>query len=465
MTALITMNQKELSRYEIIGNCLSGQLDSSSVAKLIQVSGRQVRRMKAKVRKLGVKGLIHGNRGQPSNRRIPAEVITKAKYYLDKYYPDFKPTFASEKLWQNHQIKMSGEKVRQIMAELGLWQINRQKINQEHKTWRERKASFGEMEQFDGSYHHWFESRGQACCLLAAIDDATGKITQAKFTDSESVVCVFKFWQKYLEKQGKPASIYLDRASTYTNSHHRPTRLKNYQEEAEYLTQFQRAMSQLNINLITAYSPQAKGRAERLFKTLQDRLIKEMRLKGISNPQEGNDYLEKEFIPEFNQRFSVPAKRKDNLHQKLTEQEQSGLASIFSVHDQRFVNNDFTLRFKNQWYQLIKAQPTLVCRKDKVQVEEHLDGKVELVLRGHKLNYQPLPARPIPQRWKVTELVKEIKDNNPWKPAADHPWKQTNWLINKQYQKLKTNQKLKVEYLQLKQIEADISTLEEVGHF
>ena len=193
MTELIKMSQKELSRYDIVNKCLSGNLDTLSAAKMIDVTARQVRRMKSKVREFGAKGLIHGNRGRPSNRSIPTKIIGQAKYYLNKYYSDFKPTFASEKLLENHGLKLSGEKVRHLMVELNLWQIKPKKINGEHRNWRPRKESFGEMEQFDGSYHRWFEFRGDPCCLLASIDDATSKITQAEFTDSESVVNVFKF--------------------------------------------------------------------------------------------------------------------------------------------------------------------------------------------------------------------------------------------------------------------------------
>lgn len=465
MAELIKMSQKELSRYDIIKKCLDGHLDTSSAAKMIKVTTRQIRRMKSKVREFGAEGLMHGNRGRPSNRSIPDKIIGQAKYYLNKYYSDFKPTFASEKLLENHQIKLSGEKVRHIMASLNLWQIKPKKVNQEHRQWRPRKESFGEMEQFDGSYHRWFEYRGEPCCLLASIDDATSKITKAEFTDSESVVNVFRFWSDYVEIYGKPVSIYLDRFSTYTNTHHKPTRHQNYQEDAEYLTQFQRAMRELNINLITAHSPQAKGRAERLFETLQDRLTKEMRLKGIDNINEANQYLAKEFIPKFNQRFSVPALKKDNLHQKLNEQEQNQLASIFSVHDQRYVNNDFTVRFKNSWYQITKDQPTLVCRKDKVQIEKHLSGEIKLSLKGHYLNYKILPERPVPQKIKITELVNEVRAKNPCVPNVNHPWRNTDWIFNKQYKNKSIKQKQMVEYLKLNQVKADISTLEEVGHF
>ena len=224
-------------------------------------------------------------------------------------------------------------------------------------------------------------------------------------------------------------------------------------------------MKQLNINLITAHSPQAKGRAERLFKTLQDRLIKEMRLSGVDNVNEANQYLEKEFIPKFNQRFSVLALNRSNLHQKLTEQEQDKLVSIFSVHDQRYINNDFTVRFKNSWYQITKDQPTLVYKKDKVQIEEHLSGEIKLSLKEQYLDYKVLPERPVPQRFKISELVNEVKARNPWTPKQDHPWRNTDWLFNKQYKNKINQQKQMVEYLKLNQVKADISTLEEVGHF
>jgi hypothetical protein len=227
------------------------------------------------------------------------------------------------------------------------------------------------MEQFDGSYHHWFENRycdelGDSIevCLLASIDDATGRITRAQFTKNEGVVAVFEFWKEYILDIGKPLSIYLDKFSTYKINH--KAAVDNY----EFMTQFQRAMLDLGINLISAHSPEAKGRVERLFLTLQDRLVKEMRLANISTPEEGNRFLKEVFLPKFNSRFAVVPLREGDVHKKLSEIDIKNLNRIFSVQSTRRINNDFTIQFKNHWYQLTELQPQL------------LELKIELLLRS-----------------------------------------------------------------------------------
>lgn len=212
---LITMSSRELTKYNTINDLIACKINGTEAAKKIGLSVRQIKRLKVKVKKDGARGLIHGNRGQKSNRRIAGEIIKKVKDILKKNYADFKPTFAAEKLEDNHSIKLSKEKTRQIMIEEKLWQVKSRKQNGEHRYWRPRKEFYGELEQFDGSYHNWFEDRSQQCCLLVAIDDATGKIIQAKFTSDEGVIPVLSFWKDYVSQHGKPLGVYLDRYSTY----------------------------------------------------------------------------------------------------------------------------------------------------------------------------------------------------------------------------------------------------------
>lgn len=278
---IIAMTNKELEKYEVIKDLIDGKINGTAASLKLDISVRQIKRLKRKVKKYGAEGIIHSSRGKEGNRKIDGKIIKKAKEILKEKYPDFGPTFAKEKLEEIDKIKIGVEKVRQIMTALNLWKPRLKKKNGEHRQWRERKECFGQMEQFDGSYENWFEDRTPKCCLLAAIDDAEGKITKAAFGDSEGIVPVFNFWKGYVQNTGKPVSIYLDRCSTYKKN------AKSLADDPEALTQFERVMeTDLNIKIIHAYSPQAKGRIERLFGTLQDRLIKEMRLKNICSIEE-----------------------------------------------------------------------------------------------------------------------------------------------------------------------------------
>jgi hypothetical protein len=251
--------------------------------------------------------------------------------------------------------------------------------------------------------------------LLASIDDATGIITKAQFAANEGVVAVFTFWQEYVCTVGKPVSIYLDKFSTYKINH------KAAVDNSELMTQFQRAMGTLAIQLITAHSPEAKGRVEKLFGTLQDRLVKEMRLAHINTPEEGNRFLTDVFLPKFNQQFSVVPVKEGNVHKSLSPEEKTHLNYTFSIHEKRRINLDFTIQFKNHWYQLTEIQPITVRPLMRVTVETWLDATLHLVLNGHELAYIRLPERPKKQRIKQPLILTTHKLN--YKPPADHPWK------------------------------------------
>src|SRR3989338_9893915 len=314
--------------------------------------------------------------------------------------------------------------IRQIMIGEGLWKPKSKKKSSPHRAWRERRSSYGEMIQFDGSYEHWFEDREGSgeVCLLAGIDDAIGKIVGAKFAAHEGVFPIFDFWQEYLLQHGKPRSIYLDKFSTYHMNH--PLAKENFNT----LTQFERACEELHIEPIKANSPQAKGRVERLFETLQDRLIKELRLGNISTAEEANIFLPKTFIPKFNGKFSVEQRNKTNLHKKLSEKKKRQLPGIFSRQTERVVLNDFTFSFQKQWYQLTKEQPATICKKDTVIVEERLDNTLRVRLRNTYLNYKVLPARPVKvgnaPPWVLAKTLAEINAGKAHTPPLNHPWRQ-----------------------------------------
>lgn len=420
---IILMTSKELSRYETINKLIDNQINGTDAAKQLGLTVRHIRRLKAKVKQFGVKGLVHCNRGKSSNRRIDLKIIAQATIFLKNLYSDFKPTFASEKLEEKHNIKLGREKVRQIMIEEKLWKPKLKKQNKEYRTWRQRKECYGEMQQFDGSYHEWFVDKAPESCLLVSIDDATGQITKAEFVNHEGVKPSFAFWKEYAKTKGKPVSVYLDRHSTYKiNS-------KSFFDDPACLTQFERAMKDLDIRIIHAHSPQAKGRIERLFGTLQDRLIKELRLEKINTTEEANRFLQEIFIPKFNQKFAVLPAHKKDLHKPLTQIDKSNLDKIFSEQTIRTVNNDFTIKFKGQWLQLSEKQPTLVLRRSKVMIEERLNGELFISLKNKYLDYTVLPER-------LQKVIKMYvtglgRDKQIWQPPANHPWRRP-FIFSKQ---------------------------------
>ena len=419
MAELISMSQKEIKRYGIIKRLLNREFNGSEAAVILKLSTRHIRRLKNKVRQDGVKGLAHGSRGRAGNRKIPDRTRNKIIKLLHEHYYDFGPGLATEKLVKNHSIDHDPKTIRQIMIGEELWRPRKVRSgkNKEHRQWRQRKANYGEMIQYDGSYEDWFESRGKSCCLLAAIDDAQGAVPQAKFASSEGIEPAFNFWREYIVKNGKPYSIYVDKFSTYSMNH------QMAKESEDALTQFKRAMEKdLQIEVVTANSPQAKGRIERLFKTLQDRLIKELRLNHISTIKAANEFLEKIFLPEFNARFAVEPRAKADLHKKLTVKELNKLDSIFSRQEERTVRNDFTVSYKKNWYQLEKVQPATICKQDIITVEERLDKSIHFRLRGKYLNCRLLPERAKKINLKTSWVIPagNIRGNI---PAADHPWR------------------------------------------
>jgi hypothetical protein len=313
------------------------------------------------------------------------------------------------------------------MIKEGLWKPKLKRKSKNRHVWRRRKDNYGEMQQFDGSYHYWLEDRGEELCLLLSVDDATGRITHAKFDKNEGTVAVFKFWMEYLKKNGLPLSIYLDKFSTYKINH--PSAVDN----KELITQFGRAMNQIGVKPISANSPEAKGRVERMNGTLQDRLVKEMRLDDINTINEANEFL-KTYIPKFNEQFSVIPKEQVNLHKPINKELNVKLPQIFSIQSQRKVNNDYTIRFKNQFFQLEEKQPTTIFKKDTVIIEEYLNGDIKINFKGHYLKYFVLPERP--KKIKDIPIVALTNRKADYKPPANHPWRRM--VINPIKEKTKT---------------------------
>ncbi|OGF42789.1 hypothetical protein A2555_04420 [Candidatus Falkowbacteria bacterium RIFOXYD2_FULL_39_16] len=416
------MSTKDIDRFTVMTNLANKRINGVEAAEQMHLSARQVRRLKKRFVQNNPQSIVHQSRGRESNHKLKQSTADKIIKLLKSVYIGFGPTLAAEKLREIDKIKISDESLRTLMNKNKLWKPRQRKKNKEHREWRPRKENYGVLEQYDGSYHHWFFNRTEEDCLLLAVDDATGKITKAVFDHHEGILPTFNFWKAYITEKGKPASIYLDKFSTYKINH------KSAEDNKELITQFQRACQDLNITLITAHSPEAKGRVERMFQTLQDRLVKELRLQNISDIESANKFLEDKFIPVFNQRFAVmPAKRTD-LHRSLTKGDTENLNSIFSVHSRRVVMNDFTLRFKNRYFQLNQQQPVMVCRKDKILIEEHLDGNIKLKLRDGELKYAILPGRPEKEfKLKIPALT---TGKPTYKPPINHPWRR-QFLTNK----------------------------------
>lgn len=426
---LITMTKKEASRYEIIKKLIDRKLDGTEVAKLLSLTVRQVKRIKASVLISGFKGVIHRSRGRSSNRKTEETIIEKAKGLLAEEYDDFNPLLAQEKLAEINKIYLSKETVRQLMIVLRLWKPRRKGEGKKH-AWRERKDNYGEMEQFDGSYHDWFEGRNEAevgleQCLLLSVDDATGKITGAEFDHNEGVKPVFWFWKRYFEDKGLPMAIYLDKFSTYKVNH------KHATDNKELMTQFERAMKQLDVRVIHANSPQAKGRVEKMNGTLQRRLVKEMRLAKINTIAEANKFLKEIFIPKFNKKFAVVAKKEADLHRKLNDKQIKELDGIMSVQSERTINNDYTVRFKNSYYQLAEVQPTTVYKRSRVDIEERLNGELKICVRGKHLDYFKLPERP-QKEIDIKLVALTAKKSTAHIPPANHPWRRSYFTNKKQ---------------------------------
>jgi hypothetical protein len=306
---IIEMRLKELKRLKVIYEAIEKHITQETAASLIGVTERQIRRIIKVVRKEGDKGIIHKSRGKTSPRRIPEKIKNRTLKLYKKKYHDFGPTLASEKLLELDNITISDESLRKWLIEEGIWKRRRKRSG--HKQWRPRKACFGEMVQMDGSDHDWLEGRGPELVLMGYIDDATNTVF-AKFYDYEGTIPAMDSFHGYIKKYGIPQSVYLDRHTTYKS----PRKLTP-EEELEgiprALSQFERALSELGVEVIHAYSPQAKGRVERLFGILQDRLVKEMRLRGIKTKQEANDFLQ-EHLPLFNRQFSIPAANDTDIH-------------------------------------------------------------------------------------------------------------------------------------------------------
>lgn len=416
----LEMSHKERQRLEVLSRVKRGELSLVKAAEFLYLSYRQEKRLHRNYRREGDRGLVHGLRGRPGNRKTDE---TKRRQVLERYgdqYPDFGPTLAAEYLAKDG-LQVSVETLRSWLLSAGLWEKRRGRSA--HRSWRARKDHCGEMVQMDGSHHDWFEGRRDQAVLMVAIDDATNR-TYARFFEEETTAAAFETFQRYVALYGLPRSLYVDQDSIY-----RPGRDKTVEEELAgepAKTQFGRAMAKLGVELICAHSPQAKGRVERRNGVFQDRLVKALRLEGISDLVIANEYLEKSFLPALNERFTVVAKQPSDLHRRVPQ----GLAldQVLAFEEERAVQNDWTVRWRNRWFQLTPANGRLALAGKRVWVREQLDGTICLVYHGRKLEWRELPERP--ERRPKPHPTKEQggrtgpeSSRAPWKPPAEHPWR------------------------------------------
>lgn len=404
---MITMSRKEAKRLHVIHQALDEKISQVEAAGLTGLSDRQIRRLVKRIRAEGDDGICHRSRGRESNHRIPRKIKERAIKLFKQEYADFNLAHATETLFEVHGITMSSETLRLWLKEAEIpYKKRRAKKYRER---RERKAHFGEMVQIDGSHHDWFEGRGPICVFMGYIDDATNTV-HGRFYDYEGTMPAMDSMKRYIKQYGIPKSVYLDKHTTYKSW--AETTIEEQLNDQKPMSHFEKSLAGLAIEVIHANSPQAKGRVERLFKTLQDRLVREMRLLGIKNTLEANEFL-MTYLPKYNRRFKKEAASEANLHRSAPHSRE--LDRILCIKEERTVKNDFTISHNSTLYQIEQA-----TRANKVMVEERLDGTLHITYKGQDLGYRIITTKPAKVTTESPLLQQERKA---WIPPADHPWR------------------------------------------
>lgn len=413
---IIMATQSELTVLYVIRKAIDRVITQKEAAEAIDLSARQVGRKVKILRENGDKGIIHKLRGKPSNRSIPDKDRAKILGLFKSKYPDFGPTLASEKLFERDQIKISDETLRIWLIKDGIPYRKRRK--RPHRQWRERKHCYGQMVQMDGSRHAWLEDRGPELVFMGYIDDATGK-PFGRFYEYEGTFPAMDSFKRYMKRNGIPLSVYLDKHTTYKATG-RPS-IEDELNDVIPLSQFARALKELNVDVIHANSPQAKGRVERLFRTFQDRLIKELRLEGAKTKDEANKVVG-HFLPAYARRFAVKAYNSDDLHRPIPKG--IDLNRILCVKTKRVLRNDFTIAHDKKLYQVFDN----ISAKE-VIVEEYINGSMAIYYKERRLRFKEILERAQKEAPKKTYELKRVHIT----PSADHPWKRL--AILPKYQK------------------------------
>jgi transposase len=402
------MGQEELDWLNWLKRAKDGVITQRKAAEKMGVTDRWVRELLARMEKQGDGVVIHAMRGKASNRRISEETHKRAMEYLKQpdWY-DFGPTFASEQLAKRHDIEVSKETVRGWMIEGGLWKSHSRKLKEAHP-WRERRSGYGELTQWDTSDHDWLEGRGEPVHhLVRLIDDATSR-SWGRFVQHDGTRENMGVLWEYIEKYGRMVDTYTDRDSMFTVAR-RPKETDQQRREADRLTQIGRALRELGIGWIAAYSPQAKGRVERSFETDQDRLIKYLRLAKVSTMKAANEFLEKEYWPEWNERFARPVTGIVDLHRPLTAQQD--LAASLSHVEHHVIDNGFTFRFAGRHYRILRQDVKPGMRRQRLRIELRLSGEIKARYEGQYVEIAECDDEsPSPQREPSHKAVR--KDHN-----------------------------------------------------
>ncbi len=402
----IAMSQQERDELDWLKRAKDGKITQREAAQRIGVSDRWVRKLLKRMAKQGDGVVVHGLRGRPSNGKLPKKTQRQALAILKQPdWHDFGPTFAAEQLAKRHQIRVGKETLRGWMIEAGLWKSKSRRLAEVH-AWRARRGGFGELVQWDTSEHDWLEGRGPVRYLVRMIDDATSW-SWGRFVERDATPQNMGVLWEYLEKNGRMVDVYTDRDSMFAVAP-RPRQSLEQQDETDRLTQLGRALRELGIGSILAYSPQAKGRIERSFLTAQDRLVKHLRLAKISTLEGANAFLEQEYWPEWNTHFARPVGDFPNQHRALTQQ--LDLAAILCHVEERVIGNDYTFSFAGRRYQISRSQVQAGMRRQRVRVELRLDGELKARYQGRYVEIAECGMRPIPVVPKQSKPVR--KDHN-----------------------------------------------------
>lgn len=416
MEGHLLMSRKEREQLKLLARVKGGELNLKEAAEVSGVSYRQCRRQYKRYRERGERGLLHLGRGQASNRGHAAGVKERVLLRYQERYEDFGPTLAAEKL-AAEGYPVDHETLRRWLLQAGLWRKRRKRAK--HRSWRERRAHFGELLQMDGSHHEWFEQRAPGrCCLLKLIDDASSK-RMVRFSEQETIFAAMELLWKWIDRYGLPRALYTDKKNVYVVDE--KTRQLAAESGEEVFTQFGRACKKLRIEIITAHSPQAKGRVERSHETDQDRLVKELRLSNRSTIAEGNQLLESGYDEQLSEKFSVLPRKPTDFHRSAKGYD---LAAIFCIEEERSLSADWIVRFENQFFQLQPPRKTLPGRGT-VLVQRYLDGSLHFRQGEKELAYTVLPARPqpAPKQRKRKPRPEGTMIMEKYLPPANHPWR------------------------------------------
>ena len=422
-TERIALSQEERDRLHLLRELERGELRQVAAAQRMKLTDRQVRRLLQRWREQGDRAVIHGLRGRPSNRKFAVSFQRKVLARVGQRYADFGPTLAAEHLAQEG-LALSRETLRNWMTQAAFWRPRRQRVKKIH-VWRERRASFGELVMQDSSPFRWLEDRGPACQLIAVIDDATSRI-HAQFVEHDTTEENLRTLGGWLRRYGRPLAHYTDKNSIFRSN--RPAAIREQLQGERAHSQFGRALQELGIEWIAAQSPQAKGRIERLFATLQDRLVKEMRLAGIASIEAANHFLETRFLPEWEQRFTVAPRNPRNAHRQLERAQR--LDEILSVRAVRKVAQDHTVSWEGNLWGVPREEVCAGLRGAAVEIERRLDGSHWLRYRGRYLHLRPCPQPLRPSASPSGLRPPGLADPTPrpkikpkYHVPAEHPWR------------------------------------------